>query len=101
MPAVLLICYVHPVDPKAHPTIPPGFRWAVMVGQGAPSDVDRCANAGWAPDARSAEMEGDQNAATAARATQLAGLDARYGGVIHLGYDPIPPGADRLNFLSP
>lgn len=92
-----LICYVHPIDVELHRTVPPGYRWAVMVGPGSPSDVDRCANAGWAPDARTAEAEGDQNAATAARAAQLLGLPVRYAGVQHLDYDPIPPGADQLN----
>lgn len=96
---VLLICYVHPTDPLAHQTVPPGFRWAVMVGPGSPADVDRVANAGWAPDARSAELEGDQNGATATRVLHLLGVEARYAGVQHITYDPIPPGADRLNML--
>jgi hypothetical protein len=94
---ILLSCVVHPIDVDAHPTVPPGYRWAVMVGQGAPSDVQRCANAGWAPSAAAAEAEGDQNAATATRAMQLTGALARYGGVIRLDYDPIPAGGDRLN----
>jgi hypothetical protein len=94
---VLLICLVHPVDPQAQPTVPPGFRWAVMLGPGL--DLDMCANAGWAPDARAAEAEGDQNAATATRVLQLIGFRARYGGVKHLDHDPIPPGADRINLV--
>lgn len=95
---VLLTCLVHPIDAEAHPTSP-GWRWAVMVGDGPPDNLDRCANAGWAPDARSAELEGDQNGATATRAMQILGLPAQYRGVVHLDRDPIPAGADRLNFL--
>jgi hypothetical protein len=94
---VLLTCFVHPVNTDAHPGIPPGWRWAVMVGPCAPSDVERCANAGWAPSAEQATAEGDQNAATATRALQLVGVHGRYGAPIRLDYDPIPAGADRVH----
>lgn len=95
---LLVTCIVHPIDAEAHSTIPAGWRWAVMIGEGAPSDVDRCANAGWAPTAAGATAQGDQNAATATRALQLAGMDGRYAGAIRLHHDPIPAGADRINF---
>lgn len=94
-----LVCFVHPIDVDAHPSVLPGHRWAVMMGIGAPSDLPRCANAGWAPDAKSAEAEGDQNLATAVRVLQFYGLPAEYGGVIHLDQDPIPAGADRVSFI--
>ena len=97
---ILLSCLVHPIDVKAHPTQPPGFRWAVMVGVGPDDDLDRCVNAGWCPTRQSAEAEGDQNAATAARVLQLAGLPGRYGGVRHTDHDPIPAGRDRVNILG-
>jgi hypothetical protein len=94
---VLLSCLVHPIDTAAHPTVPPGWRWAVMVGQGAAGDLSRCANAGWCPSAATAEQEGDQNAATATRVLHILGVPASYGGVFHLDHDPIPAGGDRLH----
>lgn len=96
---VLLNVFVHPIDTAAHPSVPPGFRWAVMVGDVEPADMDRSANAGWCPTAQEAAAEGDQNAATAARVLQLLGLDVRYPGVRHLDHDPVPAGHDRINTL--
>jgi hypothetical protein len=96
---VVLKCVIHPIDTAAHPTVPPGFRWAVMVGDADPADTARCANAGWCPGASEAQAEGDQNAATAARAMQLLGIDVRYAGIHRLASDPIPPGAGQLNVI--
>jgi hypothetical protein len=96
---VLLKCVIHPINTEAHPTVPPGFRWAVMVGDADPGDTGRCANAGWCPTSGEAQAEGDQNAATAARAMQLLGVDVRYAGVVRLASDPIPPDADQLNLI--
>jgi len=96
---VLLTCIVHPINTEAHPTVPSGFRWAVMVGDVDPADMERCANAGWCPTAGEAQAEGDQNAATAARVMQLLGIHATYGGVTRLASDPIPPNADKLNLI--
>lgn len=93
---VLLVCFVHPIDTAAHPTVPAGFRWAASTGPN-PADLSRIANAGWCPTAAEAEAEGDQNAATATRALQLCGVEARYGGVHHLTYDPVPAGTDAVN----
>jgi hypothetical protein len=98
-PVVLLTTIVHPIDTGRHPTVPAGFRWAVMLGDGPHSDLNLCANAGWAPTAREAEREGDQNAATATRAMQIAGADARYRGVVHIDSDPIPREGDLLQFV--
>lgn len=95
---ILLVTVVHPIDVEAHPTVPPGWRWAAMVGEGAFSDMDRCANAGWCPTEGEAVAEGDQNAATAVRALRLSGVPVEYRGVIHLDHDPIPPGGDRVSF---
>lgn len=97
---VLLKCVLHPINVEAHPSVPPGFRWAVMVGDVDPADTARCANAGWCPTAAEAEAEGDQNAATATRTLQLLGIDAGYTGVTRLASDPIPAGADRLNIIG-
>lgn len=83
---------VHPIDTAAHPTYPPGWRWAVMIGDGAFSDTSRCANAGWCPTQEEATAEGDQNAATAVAAIQI--LSAHYRGVVPLDHDPIPAEAD-------
>lgn len=94
---VLLTVIIHPIDTAAHPTVPPGYRWALMLGGGNPADLDRCANAHWAPTREGAEMEGDRNGASATRALQMVGFPARYAGVQHLDHDPIPAGTDRLN----
>lgn len=97
---VLLTVVVHPIDTAAHPTNPPGYRWALMLGGAAQANqMDRCANAHWAPTRAEAETEGDRNGASATRVLQMLGTEARYGGVEHLQYDPIPAGADRLNFV--
>jgi hypothetical protein len=96
---VLLTVVVHPIDTAAHPTNPPGYRWALMLGDGPPEQLDRCANAHWAPTRAEAETEGDRNGASAARVLQMLGQSARYGGVQHLDHDPIPAGADRLNII--
>jgi hypothetical protein len=96
---VFLVCYVHAINTEAHPMIPPGFRWAVMVGDVQPSDLARCANAHWAPTREAAAMEGDRNLATAVKAMQMVGVGARYGGVRFIDHDPNPAGADRLNFV--
>jgi hypothetical protein len=76
---------VHPIDTTAHPTIPPGFRWAVMLG--------------WCPTREEATAEGDQNGATGTRALRVAGHNVRYGEavqVLQLDYDPIASGNDPL-----
>ncbi len=96
---VRLTVVVHPINTEAHPTIPPGYRWALMLGDGPPADLDRCANAHYAPSRQAAELEGDRNGASAIRALQMLGYAARYGGVQHLDHDPIPAGGDRLNFV--
>jgi hypothetical protein len=95
---VSIVVLVHPINTAAHPDIPPGFRWAVMVGQGSFSDMDLVANAGWCPTRPEARLEGDQNAATATRALRLAGVVSEYGGrIVELDHDPIPSGEGRIN----
>lgn len=90
-----LVLVVHPVDTEAHPTVPPGFRWAVVVG-GRPADVEHTANAGWAPDQRAALIEGEQNAATALRSLRMLGVPVEFG-QLTLDYDPIPAGHDKIH----
>lgn len=96
---VLLTVVVHPIDTSAHPSCSPGFRWAVMVGEGDFADLSRCANAGSAPTREEAQIRGDQCGATAARALILAETPARYGGIVDLDHDPIPAGNDWLNVI--
>jgi hypothetical protein len=95
--ALTVYTVVHPIDTAVHPTVPEGFRWAVMVGPCPPGDMSRCANAGWCPTPDEAIAEGDQNGATTTRALRLAGHNVRYGEavqVMQLDYDPIAPGND-------
>jgi hypothetical protein len=97
--AITVYTVVHPIDRAKHPSVPEGFRWAVMLGPCAPGDLTRCANAGWCPTREQATGEGDQNGATATRALRVAGLNVRYGDafqVMQLDYDPIPAGHDPI-----
>jgi hypothetical protein len=90
--------FVHPIDAQAHPSSP-GWRWAVHVHGGAPSDLLCCANAGWTPDRDGALSEGDRHGATAARVLRMHGIEANYHVPTELDYDPIPAGNDRVNVL--
>lgn len=87
---------VHAISVEAHPSIPPGFRWAIMLGDGAPSELDRCANAGWCPTEQEALLEGETVGATAAKTLRAFGIPAAYA-VQRLDYDPIPAGDDRIS----
>lgn len=91
LPEVTVV--VHPIDPSAHPTYPPGWRWAVQVGGGSPADLDRCVGAGHAPTEPAASVAGETAGSTAVKALRLLGVPAQYG-FLRLGYDPIPPEAD-------
>jgi hypothetical protein len=92
-PAVTVV--VHPIDVDAHPSVPPGWRWAVMVGSGPPGELERCVNAGWCPTAQEAWLEGETVGATAVKALRAFGIPAVYG-KLPLPDDPIPPGGDHL-----
>lgn len=87
---------VHPVDTASHPSVPPGYRWAVMVGDGSFADMDRCANAGWCPTPSEAAMEGEMVGVTAAKALRAFGIPAGYA-VVTLDHDPIPAGCDVVH----
>jgi len=92
-PAVTVV--VHPIDTEAHPSVPPGWRWAVLVGTGPPGDLARCMNAGWCPTEREAWLEGEMVGSTVVKALRVYGIPAGYG-CLPLPDDPIPPGADRV-----
>jgi hypothetical protein len=61
---------VHEINTDSHPTIPPGWRWAVHVGD-VWSDVGSCLNAGWEPSRQSAEMSGEAAAVCAVKVARL------------------------------
>jgi hypothetical protein len=92
---VLLRLVVHEVDTAVHTTVPPGWRWAVMVGDGPHDDMSRCANAGWQPNLSGAELEGEMVAVAAVKALRMSGLDVRYE-MTRLDYDPIPAEGDTI-----
>lgn len=99
MPVVLLTevtLFVHEVDTTAHPTVPPGWRWAVHAGGGRPADLSLCVNAGWCPTRNEALFEGERNAATAVKACRVFGVPVEYR-QRDLAADPIPAGCDFIN----
>lgn len=85
----------NPIDTDLHPTVPPGYRWAVSTNED-PSDVSACLGAGWAPDESSAAWIADQSATIAACAYRMAGGTASVA-TQALDYDPIPAEADELS----
>lgn len=91
-----IVVIVHPIDTAAHPSVPPGWRWAVYMGAGNYSDLERCLNAGWQTSPTSAAVDGEACAATAVRALRLAGLPANLES-LRLGFDPIPADAQRVH----
>lgn len=95
-PSVVVV--VHRIDPDAHPTTPPGWRWAVHVGGRPPADLNYCAGAGWAPTEQQAWLDGEQAGSTACRAARMLGVPADYR-LLPLDYDPIPAGVDRVNAM--
>ena len=84
--------FVHPIDPEAHPTVPPGWRWAVHLG-GDPRRA--CLNAGWCPSRNEAALEGEMVGVTVAKALRHAGTPTEYC-VRDLSDDPIPAGFDFI-----
>lgn len=90
---------VHPINTTAHPTVPPGWRWAVMVGDTPAHDLKFCANAAWAPNRAEAEVEGEHAAVAACKTARMFGINAAYGGVVGLDTDPTPAGGDTISIL--
>jgi hypothetical protein len=92
MPSVLAL--VHPVDTTAHPTYPPGYRWAVHVGGRPPADLDYCVQAGHAATESAASAIAEMVAAAVVKGLRLLGCPADYG-YLRLGSDPVPAEADE------
>lgn len=96
----MITLIVHPINTDAHPTIPPGWRWAVMVGDRVAGfrldDMRRCANAGWCPTQSAALLEGEMVAVAVAKGLRISGV-ATPMETRHLDFDPIPAGADEIS----
>lgn len=91
------ICVVvHPINTLAHPTVPPGWRWAVHIS-GSADDVRSCVNAGWAPDRNEAARLGEAVAVCGVAVARLLGAEA-YIITDYLEGDPIPAGRDLIRF---
>lgn len=96
---MVVTVFVHQVDTTVHPTIPPGWRWAVHLG-GNPHDLRACLNAGWCPNDREAGMEGEAVGVAVVKALRLCGLAVSYAAVQLLERDPIPAGKDKLKVVG-
>jgi len=92
-----LTVLVHPIDTVAHPTIPPGFRWAVYVGIDWP-DMMTCLNAGWCPTQYEAAIEGEAARVVGARVAMLCSVIPSTPPTFFLDADPIPSGCDIVTF---
>lgn len=90
-----VVVWIHPINLVEHPTYRPGYRWAVHVGGGPPSDLQRCCNAGSAPTLQEAHLTGEAHGATACKAMRAYGIPARFV-VQEIGWDPIPASADHV-----
>jgi len=95
--APIVTLYVHEINTVAHPATPPGWRWAVHIGGRGPADLDYCVNAGWGPDQQVAALTGEAVAVAAFKALRLCGLTPTSQTQV-LDHDPIPAGADRIQF---
>ena len=84
---------VHPVNTTEHPTYPPGYRWAVMVGTTDPTALECSVGAGHAADRRDASLLGETVQAAVSVALGLSGICYREI-TINLDHDPIPGSAD-------
>jgi hypothetical protein len=85
---------VHQINTLVHPTIPPGFRWAVHVGT-AWDDMTSCLNAGWAPNAAEAAITGEGAAVCAVKVARILGHDLTIASTM-LDHDPIRAGNDLI-----
>lgn len=92
-----IVVWVHPINPKEHPTYRPGYRWAVHYGSLAASDLRYCCNAGRCDTLFDAKLMGESHGAAACRALRFAGVAARYSMCV-LAWDPIPAEADDKPF---
>jgi hypothetical protein len=88
---VLLTVVAHQVDTEAHHTIPPGWRWCVMLGGEPWEDESRMLNAGWCPNRNEALVEGEAVGVAVGKALHALGHPVDYQ-VRELDHDPIPMG---------
>jgi hypothetical protein len=88
---VLVTVFLHEVDVTAHPTVPPGWRWAVHLG-GNPHDVSKCMNAGWCPNKTEAALEGEMVGISVAKALKVTHSQEVTYRVQVLDVDPIAEG---------
>lgn len=87
--------FIHPVDVKIHPTYQPGYRWAVHLGSGQPSNLERCMQAGHCQTLQEARLIGDSHAAAIYRTLYSFGIDVTLKQEV-LDVDPIPVEADSI-----
>jgi hypothetical protein len=95
---VLIGVVVHPINTLAHPSVPPGFRWAVHVGHDW-TDMRTCLNAHWDQTEYSARIMGEAAAVCAAKAVQLCGEPVEMATAV-LDHDPVPVGGDLIKIGS-
>lgn len=88
--------HVHPIDTDAHPTVPPGWRWAVVVGDRPPHDLVHTVQAGWAPTESQAWFEGEHCGVAVCKGLRLFGIPVDYR-KLRLTTDPIPPDLNRID----
>jgi hypothetical protein len=93
-----IVALAHPVDVDTHPTYPPGFRWAVHVGEDF-ADMSSCLNAGWEPTLLAARMAGEAAAVCAHKVAARFDPSVGYLPVV-LDVDPVPAEADDLPLIS-
>lgn len=96
---MFLTLIVHPIDHDRHPSIPPGWRWAVMFDTDNPLQIERCLNAGWAPSADAARLDGDSNGATATVLARLLTQQPVELKRLPLDHDPIPADETRTRVV--
>lgn len=98
MPTMQIRAVAHPINTLAHPSVPPGFRWAVYVGERW-EDMDTCLNAGWEATFDGAAIAAEAAAVCAAKVALLHGTEVD-GRSLRLDHDPICAGNDRIVLLG-
>ena len=95
---MLLGVVVHEVNTLAHPSIPPGWRWAVHTGDNW-SDVSTCLNAGWEPSQNQALLSGEAAAVVGAKIARILGETSEVRSWV-IDRDPIRAGGDLITVGS-
>jgi hypothetical protein len=96
---VIVSVFVHQIDGDAHPSVPPGYRWAVHLG-GNPHDLRSCLNAGWCPSEQVAGLEGEAVGVAVVKALRMCGVECRYAALRRLDVDPTPVEGSGLDTVS-